>query len=913
MTRPSYQLCLHRQRRTRLLFCLGVFGFSLTSGLLLTGCHRGYYRRQADSEARTLIREKLNDPRWCQIDPSIAVSPESRMFDPFSADHPPLPPDDPVSHQLMNCVDGKKGYEAWHANGDTSYISSPEWRSYLPVNERGIVQINMDEAIRLAFIHSPSWQQQKETLYLSALDVSLERFGFDTQAFYGWSSFFRSEGPQAPGGDSSSFEIGGGPSRTQLSRLGATGTDLAVGIANTVIWNFSGPNTQSASTLIDFSLVQPLLRRAGRDRILESLTQAERTLLANVRQLEQFRQGFHLIVTTGRNTGAGPNLGGNFLNEPGGPNLTAGGFLGLLQDQQQIRIAEYNVQSLQSVLDQFRAFFNEERVDLLQVRQAETSLYQAQESLLVARVNYQNTLDTYKRTLGLPPDVPLEVRDSLLERFQLIDDQLLDRQDQIDDLLRRSSEGLLQFVPEKVVDAEGFETGYRWNAELEQVLRTLQDQLPNINPLVEAIRNDDANLIRKDISKFQEVRQVRVDKLAELRKFIEENPGLYEIEDLILQETVVEQPDRLVAELDTLLVRLDGILSIQGKLIENLKRALEVGPTLSPTDLKKLIDDDVLREVPEIPRQLKRIVVELTLVQTRARSDSITLPEIDLDFGAAFAIALQFRRDLMNARASLVDRWRRIEFVADDLESTLDLVFEGSVGNVGDNPFSINWENNRFGAGIRFDAPITRLSERNAYRRTLIEYQQARRQYYFIEDAINQGLRRTIRALQQAQVLFELNRRSIQVAIQQVELSQARLTEPPRPGAGGAAAGGRATGLGATASNDLTRAINSLQQAQNQFVRTWVTYEALRRGLDFDLGTMQLTSDGMWLDPGVINIDYAFRAAEAFGIDPAEIVLPPKEVLVPVPQGNPNQPPNFAPADILEEPATAPENPPRNP
>ena len=37
------------------------------------GCHRGYYRRQADADAQCLIREKMNDPRWNQIDPSITL------------------------------------------------------------------------------------------------------------------------------------------------------------------------------------------------------------------------------------------------------------------------------------------------------------------------------------------------------------------------------------------------------------------------------------------------------------------------------------------------------------------------------------------------------------------------------------------------------------------------------------------------------------------------------------------------------------------------------------------------------------------------------------------------------------------------------------------------------------------------
>ena len=64
-------------------------------------------------------------------------------------------------------------------------------------------------------------------------------------------------------------------------------------------------------------------------------------------------------------------------------------------------------------------------------------------------------------------------------------------------------------------------------------------------------------------------------------------------------------------------------------------------------------------------------------MQARARADSITLVPIDLDSNLALKIASDFRRDWMNSRAALVDAWRLIEFNADNLESTLDVVFEG--------------------------------------------------------------------------------------------------------------------------------------------------------------------------------------------------------------------------------------------
>ena len=254
------------------------------------GCHRGYYRRQADAEARRLILEKANDPRWESSDGTIEIDPQSRMFDPFSADHPPIPPDDAASHQFMRVVDGKEGYPHWHANGDTNYVENPVWKNYLPVGEDGRVVLTLERAYQLALVHSPDLQEQRETLYLSALDVSLERFGFDTTMLGGLNSFFTATKTSSEL-EVQTGESGGG---LDLTRAGITGADFAVGLANTILFNFTGPDTNSTTSLLNFSIIQPLLRGAGRDRIMESLTQAERTLLANVRQLARFRRGFYL-------------------------------------------------------------------------------------------------------------------------------------------------------------------------------------------------------------------------------------------------------------------------------------------------------------------------------------------------------------------------------------------------------------------------------------------------------------------------------------------------------------------------------------------------------------------------------------------------------------------------------------------
>jgi hypothetical protein len=61
---------------------------------------------------------------------------------------------------------------------------------------------------------------------------------------------------------------------------------------------------------------------------------------------------------------------------------------------------------------------------------------------------------------------------------------------------------------------------------------------------------------------------------------------------------------------------------------------------------------------------------------------------------------------------------------------------------------------------------------------------------------------------------------------------------------------------GATAARDTVSALSDLLDAQNNFMSVWVNYEALRRSLDLDLGTLQLNEEGIWIDPGAIKEDY---------------------------------------------------------
>jgi hypothetical protein len=923
----------------------------------LAGCNRAYYRNQADEEAYALMDEKQQDSGEVNMPLRIAVDRRSRMFDPFNPDRPPMPEDDAASNRYMELVDGKKGYPLWKANGTTNTAESPDWWATLPLDERGVLVLNADDAVRLALLHSPNYQQNLETLYLSAIDVSSERFLLDTQFYSGWGTQYTADRTKSLSVDKFGNPVGGSVNNSSLGltpfrrgsrplsmqRRFATGADLVVGIANSITWQLSGPDTQSANTLLDFTFIQPLLRQAGRDVILERLTLAERTLLANVRAFEQYRRGFYLQVVTGRTADSGPSrrggvfggsgldgftgLGGGFGRVAGGGGggagfagdggvPQAGGFIGLLQDQLQIQNQEENVARLRDNLLRLEDTLRELLTTIpatqetiprqqLQVSQAQQALFSAQSQLLNAKAGFEQSLDSFKRTLGLPPYICVELRDPLLSQFQLISSDLKQRRNEtsaIRDAVGRVNFELLGLSQEQQ-DPQTLQS-YRTITRSPEVANSLNNLRNQLSPVAEVNRK----LLEEDIPRIEGDLQRLIDSLPKRSQQLGQLQTAYEREKELIC-TLLPKPD-----LDTQLFSDTEIKALPNQLQSELNRlrdnfttyrdrisALDkeiadlnspAGNAATPKDDFQNIRDKAILASQSLIASLSEDVLALQLIEARARTESIVLPEIDLEPRDAVEVARRNRRDWMNARASLVNSWRAIELVADELESYLDVVFSGEIVNTSTNPLKINSNTGRLRVGLQWDAPITRLQERNRYRQALIEYQQAKRSYYQFEDSIWALMRSILRTIRANQVNFELQRYSVRIAAQQIVLNEdiRQINEA------------LSQASGPTAARDTVSALQDLLNAQNTFLGVWVNYEVLRRTLDQELGTMQLDSEGLWVDPGPLRLDTIGAGmgldgtnmqAAPYGTYPEEIQGAPIE---PQSTENPNNPvPNMAP------------------
>ncbi|MCA9198320.1 MAG: hypothetical protein KDA87_12310, partial [Planctomycetales bacterium] len=720
---------------------------------------------------------------------------------------------------------------------------------YTEVDESGQVVLSLDSALRLAYMHSPDYQQQLETVYLSALDVTTERFRLDTQFYGGNDTTFAHVGRLRPGGETNTLNT---TTDFQMTRRFATAGELLVGFANSFVWQFAGPDTNSAFSILNFNLVQPLLRGAGRDRALETLTRAERGMLANLRQLERYRRGFYTRVAIGNlgvgqvsrlggfqggtgltgfsgtglgglgGVGAATGFGGGFFGggaggtgAGGGTGLAGGGagqvggYIGLLQNLQEIRNTQYSLDLQLRTLALLEANLDAGTIDLTQVDQFRQNIETLRAQLLQARTGLDGSLDSFKTdTLGLPPDLAIKLQDEFIRPFQLIAPEITELQDQI--AVYQDSLGLLPVAPSvnefqgAITEANELLADYQTMFEQTDTdLRRLSDELDKRK---EAMLPVEQKLFDRDLDQLAADYQKRPEIMAKLQ-----------------------------SELDTL---------------------RDLGANTPAAER--------LRRLVRWTRQLSDETQSLSLIQARARLEAITVEPIELESSRAMQIARQNRMDYMNNRASLVDSYRLIAFNADQLQSVLNVRLNGDLRTVGDNPVEFRGPNGTLTASLEFDAPLTRLLERNNYRQALIDYQQSRRRLIQFDDTLNQSIRQQLRNLNQLATNLEIQRRAVIISIRRVDFTRAELNRP----AAAADPGTTASAFGPTAVQNLLSALSDLSNAQNNFMSVWLNYYAGRMQLVRDLGLMQLDEQGNWLD---LPLDQLVVEAEAAGC----LELPP--------------------------------------
>lgn len=824
-------------------------------GLLLgcCGCTRSFWRTQADVDVYQAIGEKLTDPRWVSPRLDITPDPRSRFYDPFDPDESPLPPDDPAAHALMHCVDGWRGYRGWHKFGNLLNVENPHWLAQFGITPEmidpatgayvgvlpALERVTLPQAVELSLIHSPVYQTQLENVYLAALDVTFERFQFGVR-YLGIGRrepSLNANYDLRPHGPSDRLSLG---TRFGLSQVLPAGGQIAVELANNTLWLFGQPSTSSA-TALSYSIVQPLLIGAGRKLVLENLTQAERSLLYAIRDLARFRQQFFTDVV-GSNVGflgllqqmqlirnQQDNISrlerqvaelqavsANFSQVYRVPLRTFPADLpipDLLKDQLEYNpldeeliwrgpLSDEQEQALRQLTDvpAIRSAINEliETIRVvpasLDVLTLQSRLAQSRNELRSRQLALQDSLDAFKRLLGLPPDIPLGIDDGLLQQFQFIDPML------------RALEA----------EVEGFVVEWGRVDEDDPPFPSLVALLERYLALAEEVERRGVTLVDQNA---QAVTARLPERLAAL-------------------PTEADR-DRVRSDIDGDRRRLENVRSrLETTLVDARRLQESLLAQTMPPDVESR--QEIRAHIKRLQEDLLQVVRGLTVIQIALRLELIDIEPFNLGIEDAVATAIQHRVDLMNARAEVMDARRRVEIAANRLLSAVDLVAEGDVRNTGgENPVDFRLDRSEFRVGVQFTAPLDQIAERNAYRTALIAYQRARRNYMAAEDAVKQQVRDQWRSLDILKRNLETSRQGIRIAALQLDSAAEESTAPDVGGRAGSGVRGQA----------LLTALDAVLRAQDDLLRNWVNYERNRLNIHRDMGIMEVGPDGLWNDP----------------------------------------------------------------
>ena len=145
----------------------------------------------------------------------------------------------------------------------TAKLESETWRDWLPLDKDGQVNLNLPAAVKLALTHSPDFQREKEDLYLSALDVTYERFRLDPKPFLDGSTKLDRSGVTGDSDGVSSIRSG-------LTGVAGAGTSWVASVASQLTYDLSNGATSFGGSLANLTLTQPLLARCRQTDIIVS-------------------------------------------------------------------------------------------------------------------------------------------------------------------------------------------------------------------------------------------------------------------------------------------------------------------------------------------------------------------------------------------------------------------------------------------------------------------------------------------------------------------------------------------------------------------------------------------------------------------------------------------------------------------
>ncbi|MDE0903096.1 MAG: TolC family protein [Planctomycetota bacterium] len=254
----------------------------------------------------------------------------------------------------------------------------------------GETPVGLVELLGIASENSRTYQTERESLYLAALDLSLERWRMSWLVSAGGASDLSGTGNSNTSA-SASADLG-------LTHVLGSGARIVTSIGTSLLRFVSTGDGWTLSNDLSLTITQPLLRGAGRRVTLEPLTQAERSMVYQARSFERFRREYSVDV--------------------------AGRLYSLLQTMDELDNQRRNYKNLVSLRQRNEAMAAAGRLSRIEADQAMQDELRSENQLIAQEALLESRTDNLMLFLGLPITASLPLDRSEFERLSG-DDKLI--------------------------------------------------------------------------------------------------------------------------------------------------------------------------------------------------------------------------------------------------------------------------------------------------------------------------------------------------------------------------------------------------------------------------------------------------------------------------------------------------------
>ncbi len=690
-------------------------------------------------------------------------------------------------------------------------------------------RLALEDIVQLAQINSREYQRQKEILYSAALQLTLERFAYDVKfAASGNTLDVDLDHNRVGGITDNTLSV---PSRLTSDKLLVTGGDLLARFANDVVLTFNGVDGFAAdvgSELL-FDVSQSVFQR---DIVFESLTQAERNVVYAARDFARFRKQLFRDL--------------------------AFAYYGLLLSYRDIEINTQDYFGNVRGFTQGQAEYRADRLPRFQVDQFEQDALASGSRLIGQCTALENSLDSLKLLIGIPPETPINL--DLTELIQLtLRDEATVNAELVGRAQRNLASELEQPEPDQLVLVSGasvlVDRLIEWIRVKEQLGEERDAELNSLQETARELTAAEARLLVE----FNELALRTLSLQGVL------SPPLLYQRTMDLVDSILQLAGRQLdmAKDPSLTQDLRAEQANLQKRYESIRARLEAAEGIGVLDeLIRLADalrgdadalvlraDELAGYVALEPEQRRQVSISratqlLLRSEQTLEDESGGLIPIEIGMDDAMLTGLVQRFDVMNERGALADTWRQIKLAGDDLRSILNLNASQTIRTRSDvnRVFDFTFDDSTTRLALNFDAPLNRRAQRNTFRQSLINYQVALRSLIALEDGIKASIRENLRELQLDQEQYRISVASAALASERLVSTRLELS------------------LGRQ--NVAARDVLESQQAYTASLRAvagdHIGYVLDRIELFLDLELLQVDQDGFW--PQVYDENYQATA-----------------------------------------------------